>query len=169
MTCLAREGLTFLLFYCWQANKSPFLKAVCLVTGKSNKLFLSNLSVLFCFHPLFSYPGLYNGMLDRKRTFVHLRPTKMQISLRVRTVWSESSQHAFCIVKDAKFLQANNEYSNQTARMRRLVWVFVGRTCQKVRCLPRCYSNYSKNSGMLNDCHYNNCLDKWNHNENTPT
>ena len=37
--------------------------------------------------------------------------------------------------KDAKFLHADNEDYDQNARMRRLIWVFVGRTCQKVRFL----------------------------------
>ena len=65
----------------------------------------------------------------RKRTFGHMRPTKIQISLRIRTVWSESSLGAFWVVKDANFLHADNKDSDQTARMRRLIWVFVGRTC----------------------------------------
>ena len=42
---------------------------------------------------------------------------------------------AFCIAKDAKFLYADNEGSVQTARMRTLIYVFVGRTCQKIRFL----------------------------------
>ena len=52
----------------------------------------------------------------------------------------------FVIVKDAKFLYAGNEDSNQTARMRRLIWVFVWRIWQKVRfftlqfiCMLRAY------------------------------
>ena len=56
-----------------------------------------------------------------------MRPAKIQISLRVRAVWSESSLGAFWITKDAKFLHAGNEGSDQTARMRRLIWVFVAR------------------------------------------
>ena len=62
-------------------------------------------------------------------------PAKIQISLRIRAVWSESSLGAFSIAKDTKFLHADNEDSDQTARMRRLIWVFFGRTCQKVRFL----------------------------------
>ena len=45
----------------------------------------------------------------RKRTFWHVLPTKIQISLRIRAVWSESSLSAFWIVKDAKFLHADNK------------------------------------------------------------
>ena len=43
---------------------------------------------------------------------------------------------AISIAKDATFLYSNNEYSNQTARMRRLISVFVGRPCLTVCFLP---------------------------------
>ena len=66
----------------------------------------------------------------RKRTFVHVHPAMIQISLRIRAVWSESSLSADLIAKDAKFLHADNEDSNQTARMRSLIWVFVGCTSE---------------------------------------
>ena len=69
------------------------------------------------------------------RKVLHVRPAKIQISLRIRAVWSESSLGAFCIAEDAKFVHANNENSNQIARMRRLIWVFVRHACQKVRFL----------------------------------
>ena len=36
------------------------------------------------------------------------------------------------MAKDATFFYVGNEDSEQTARMRRLIWVFVGRTCQRV-------------------------------------
>ena len=42
----------------------------------------------------------------RKYTFRHVRPLKIQISLRILAVWSESSLVAFSIDKDAKFLHA---------------------------------------------------------------
>ena len=45
----------------------------------------------------------------RKRTFGHVRQAKIQISLRFRAVWSESSLRAFWITKDAKFLHVDNE------------------------------------------------------------
>ena len=60
---------------------------------------------------------------------VPVRPAKIQISLRIRAVWSESSLGAFWLAKDGKFLHADNEDSDQTARMSRLIWVIVGRTC----------------------------------------
>ena len=58
-----------------------------------------------------------------------MRATNTLIRLRSRSlgvVW---------IAKDAKFLHADNEDSDQTARMRSLIRVFVGRTFQKVRFL----------------------------------
>ena len=72
---------------------------------------------------------------DRKRNFGHVRPAKIQISLRIRAVWSESSLSAFSIAKDTKILYADNEDSDQTARMRRLIWVFVGRTREEITFL----------------------------------
>ena len=51
----------------------------------------------------------------------HVRPAKIQISLRISTVWSESSLGAFWIAKGAKFLNADNGDSIQIARMRRLI------------------------------------------------
>ena len=72
----------------------------------------------------------------RKRTFGHMRLLKILIRLRIRAVWSESSLGTVLTAKDAKFLHADNENSDLTARRRRLIWVFVGRTYQKV-CFPR--------------------------------
>ena len=70
-----------------------------------------------------------------KRNFGHVRQAKIQISLRIRAGWAESSLGAFWITMDAKFLNADNRDSEQKARMRNLIWVFVGLTCQKVRFL----------------------------------
>ena len=59
----------------------------------------------------------------------------MQISLHICAVWSESSLESFWIAKDAKFLHANKEDSDQTLRMCRLIWVFVRCAYRKVRFL----------------------------------
>ena len=48
-----------------------------------------------------------------------------------------SSLCAFWIIEDTKFLHADNEQSDQTAWMRRLICVFVGRTYLKVQFLQR--------------------------------
>ena len=64
-----------------------------------------------------------------------MRPVKIQISLCIRAVWSKYSLGAFWKTKEVKFLRSDNEDSDQTAHMRRLIWVFVERTCQKVRFL----------------------------------
>ena len=53
-----------------------------------------------------------------------MRPAKIQISLRMLAVWSESSAGAFWIANDAKFLHADNEDSKQAARMSRLFCVY---------------------------------------------
>ena len=50
----------------------------------------------------------------RKCTFWHVRPEKIQISLRIRAVWSESSMGTLSIVMDAKLVRADNEDSDQT-------------------------------------------------------
>ena len=72
----------------------------------------------------------------KTRTFWHLRPAKIQIRLRIRAVWSESSLGAFWIAKDAKFLLAYNEDSDQTARMHRLI-------------LSLCYAHMSESTFSL--------------------
>ena len=65
----------------------------------------------------------------KKRAFRHVRPSKIQICPNVRAVWSESSLSAVWIAKDVKFFHVDNEDSDQTARMRRLIWFFFGCTC----------------------------------------
>ena len=50
-----------------------------------------------------------------------------------RAVGSEYSLGAIWIAKDVKFLHADNDDSNQTARMRSLIRVIVGRICQDLR------------------------------------
>ena len=72
----------------------------------------------------------------RKRTYGHVRPAKIQISLRNHAFRSDSALGAFWIAIDAKFLDADNEDANQTARMRSLICVFVGRTYPRLRFMP---------------------------------
>ena len=66
---------------------------------------------------------IYMRRKVRKRTFGHMRPAKIQIRLRIRAVWSESSLGAFWISKNAKFLHVDNK-DWSPMRMRRLIWVF---------------------------------------------
>ena len=77
------------------------------------------------------------------------------LNARIRTcfhaVWSESSMGAFWIAKNAKFLHAPNDDSDQPARMRRLIRVVVGRTYQKVRFLKLwiiCLWLWTKNTSL---------------------
>ena len=60
-----------------------------------------------------------------RRTYV---PAKIEMSLNIRTVCSEFSLGAFRIAKDARFLHADNEDSDLTVRVHRLVWVFTVHT-----------------------------------------
>ena len=46
---------------------------------------------------------------SQKHTFEPVHPATIQISLRIRAVWSESSLDAYWIAKDARFLHADNE------------------------------------------------------------
>ena len=81
----------------------------------------------------------------RKRTNGHVHQAKIQIRLRIRVVWTESSLCFVCIrnfaswnrsatadrFQDAKFLHADKGESDQTAR----ILVFVRCTWEKVRFL----------------------------------
>ena len=71
----------------------------------------------------------------RKRTFWHVRPTKTQISLPIQAVWSECSLSAWRNSASLGILNVPSEDSDQTTRMRSLIWIFAGRTCPKVRFL----------------------------------
>ena len=54
-----------------------------------------------------NYIGMFSWWYPR-----NVRPAKIQISLRIHVVWSESSLGPFWITKDAKFLHADNEDSD---------------------------------------------------------
>ena len=69
----------------------------------------------------------------RRRTFLHMHRTKTQISLRIRTVWSESSLSAWRNFTSLAIQNAHSEDSDQTTRMRRLIWIFTGRSCSEGR------------------------------------
>ena len=111
----------FFFFAHWEKRGCHLI----LIVSQMKKIKLWTIITIFC----------YLNRNVRKRPFGHVRLVKIQISLRIRAVWSESSLGAYWTAKGAKFLHANNEDFNQTARMRRLIWVFVGRTCEKVRFL----------------------------------
>ena len=70
-----------------------------------------------------------------KRTFWHVHSTKNQISLRICAIWSVIVVR---IKKNFASLVIQNvpsEDSDQTARMRSLIWIFAGLSCPKVRFL----------------------------------
>ena len=66
----------------------------------------------------------------RKRTFGYVRPAKIQISLRIRAVWSTSSLGAFWIANDATFLHASTKTQ---FRLRRCAGRFVSSLGAHVR------------------------------------
>ena len=57
-----------------------------------------------------------------------VRPAKTQISLGIHPVWSESSLSAWRKLGSLVTDWAHSKDSDQTGRMPRLIWVFVGRT-----------------------------------------
>ena len=79
-----------------------------------------------------------------KSTKWHVLPAKTQVSLCIRTIWSESLLLARRKLGSLATHWAHIKGSNQTGRMPRLIWVFAGRTCHFVGfvmrwlILPRC-------------------------------
>ena len=62
----------------------------------------------------------------RKRTFWYVRPTKTQLRLRIRAVWSEPSLSISRKFASLFIQNAPNEDSDQTVQMRSLIWIFAG-------------------------------------------
>ena len=63
-----------------------------------------------------------------KQTKWSVHPAKIQISLGIHPVWSESSLCALWVSKDPNFLHADSEDADKTGRMPRLIRVFTGYT-----------------------------------------
>ena len=75
----------------------------------------------------FDFNCIWAATWDIKCTFWHVRSMKTQISLRMRTTWSEFSLSAWRNVASLAIQNAPGEDSDQTAR----IWIFAGRTCLK--------------------------------------
>ena len=81
----------------------------------------------------------------RKHTIRHVRPMKIQIRLRIRAVWSESSLGTFWIARDANFLKADKDdlLSLRWAHMSEGIWclrllliyIFVGASTVEEECM----------------------------------
>ena len=88
----------------------------------------------FCWYVIIDSQTPIFGWYYSSKTYIHalwiiffnklLRKT--QISLCIRPVWSESLLCTQWVAKGSVLLQADSEDSNQTGRMRRLIWVFAG-------------------------------------------
>ena len=63
-----------------------------------------------------------------KTNKMEVRPTKTQISLGIRPVWSESSLSTWRKLGSLATHWAHSEDSDQTGQMPRLIWVFTGCT-----------------------------------------
>ena len=102
-------------------------------------------SLLFAYgiKQVFSWRGSYEPPHD-KTNKMNVRPTKTQISLGIRPVWSVSSLCAQWVGKDPSFLHAESEDSDQTGRMPRLIRVFARRTCHFVGFVMRRFSFVSR-------------------------
>ena len=72
-----------------------------------------------------------------KPTKWSVHPTKTQISLSVRPVWSEPLLSVWRKLGSLPTYWAHSEDSDQTGRMPRLIWVFAGRTCHFVGFVTR--------------------------------
>ena len=66
-------------------------------------------------------PGRQLSLNTRKRTFCYMRPVKTQISLRICTVRPESLLSARRNFASLAIQNVPSEYSDQNARMRRLI------------------------------------------------
>ena len=75
--------------------------------------------------------------LMTKPTKWPVRPAKTQISLSLRSVWSESSLSAGRKLGSLAIHRTHSEDSDQTWRVPRLIWVVAGRTCHFVGFVMR--------------------------------
>ena len=71
---------------------------------------------------------MWNEPKREKMYLLTYAPTKTQISLRIRAVWLESSLYAWRNFVSLAIQIALSEDSNQTALVRKLIWIFTWRT-----------------------------------------
>ena len=87
---------------------------------------LTDLSSRSCHFFFYIYLNLSLGTAFTAKS--HVGSAKTQINLHIIAVWSESSLGILWVAKEAKYLHAASEDSDQTVRMRRLIWLFAGCT-----------------------------------------
>ena len=84
-------------------------------------------------HALISQRPCLSKKPQREKTYpLTYASTKIQISLHIRAVWYESSLSAWWSFASLAIQNLPSEKSGQTARMRRLIWLFAGRTYPQV-------------------------------------
>ena len=126
-----RTHLMNLFFRCWSEARNYSYQFFLSYQGDLTGLCLFRYAMLLGEFLSVSSAIKYNWIATSKQV-----PSGMWAQWRfILAVCLESSLDAFWIAKDAKFLHAPNEDSDQTARMGMLIWVFVGRTSYKVTFL----------------------------------
>ena len=70
--------------------------------------------------------NLFELPRDKTNKMTQCGAVKIQISLGICPIWSESSLCAYWVAKDPSFLHADSEDSDQSGRMPRLIWIFAG-------------------------------------------
>ena len=91
--------------------------------------------------PYYAFLEIYKPRHD-KTNKVSVRPAKTQISLGIRSVWSESSLSPWRNTGSLATHWAHSEDSDQIGRMPRLIWVFAGRTL--IILVLTCCGSYSR-------------------------
>ena len=74
-------------------------------------------------------------IFELQSTSWHMLRTRTQLNLRIRAVRSESAFSALGHFASLAIQNASSEESAEAAWMRRLIWIFAGRICLKVRFL----------------------------------
>ena len=130
-----------------QFPKIPMVLSLHTRTHYPALFYLTNRTLFLVWPPyLVHIYTLYNFSCNVTNcTIWHVRPKKTQITIGIRAVWSESLLFAGRNAASLGIQNASSEDSDQTARMRRLIWIFAGRTYREVCFVPLrliCCSGY---------------------------
>ena len=134
---LCNEGIEFRLQQNLNLNPGLYdLKSGALTTrppGRFSKAVIMRiLSLFFLYEDMPRNVQTYESKPLGKRTFGNVRHAKIQISIRIRTVCSESLLGAFWIAKDETLLNADNDDTGQTARIHMSEGTFSHVVCSYV-------------------------------------
>ena len=124
-------GAQSFCWFCHEAAHTFFMKTCCHQIHTAS--FARKMQSISSIHNQMRTQGtsisdLWNEPRHDKTNKMAVRPAKIQISLGIHPVWSESSLCAQWVAKEPSFLHADSQASDQTRRMPRLIWVFAWRT-----------------------------------------